>query len=424
MANNFLLNKLINPEEVNRETVENIPSDWIKRLAEQYGGQLTKPDSFSAPIPQRMPAQVSPIEATKPMQEDIISSAPPITTPNELEQALAYQRRTQETSALNKAGSRLGAAIAGLGPKAVLTPSLGGAEDLEKLGEGRVKEILTKRKGKSDLLDLNNKEALGNPKSDISQFVRNAIQTKLKGVQIPEGMSASQVMEFSPLFRSMAEKEMSDYQRLVIESRIRGLELGEGREERLGEQFTFRKKQYGDLTPKQQETMVGYDKTITDLDKIEELKPAFDTGAIEGRVAKFRENIGLDDAGMSAYRARIGRMVSDYIRSISGLSTTDKERAELQANTIATTKSDETFLETLKQFREDVKRHRDVTLQGYKQYGGKDIDRMIEKNVGTGKQTEQAPSAQQDPKIKAWADKYGKTYEESEKTLRARGYGK
>ncbi len=109
----------------------------------------------------------------------------------EMQAALDYQKRMREEGTMQKAASRLGAAIAGLGPKAVLKPSTEGADDLIKMGEARVKDLLTKRKGEADLYDLNDKRAMADPNSPISKALREGAANF--GINMPENVSGTQL---------------------------------------------------------------------------------------------------------------------------------------------------------------------------------------------------------------------------------------
>lgn len=123
-----------------------------------------------------------------------------------------------------------------------------------------------------------------------------------------------------------------------------------------------------------------------------------------------------------------GSVLAEYIKSISGAAVTNEEAARLLAVVPNMNDDDKIFNDKLDQFQKILNSSKEEKIKAI-QDTGRDVSKF--RNTGimpTLKDLKEAGVKEteyiQDPKIKNWADKYGKTYEEAEKILRSRGYGR
>lgn len=116
-----------------------------------------------------------------------------------LAKAIDDQKHDQLLAILGKAGSSIGAGIAGVDAKKIDTS---GYDAIAAMGKQGVDDIKTKRGAKDEQakfekikLDLNNEKAMQDPNSPESRFFRQAVQAKYGklGIQIPDNLPATKI---------------------------------------------------------------------------------------------------------------------------------------------------------------------------------------------------------------------------------------
>ena len=123
------------------------------------------------------------------------------------------------------------------------------------------------------------------------------------------------------------------------------------------------------LDNKQVDSIFGIDDTVGKLDELQELKPAFDTGPIAGRVAAFRQAVGMDEADRTAFKNKTQRLLATYIKNISGTAASDKEREFLQNILPNANMSDEAFLKAVQDFKKELQNSKNRLINIYEKQG-------------------------------------------------------
>lgn len=229
------------------------------------------------------------------------------------------------------------------------------------------------------------------PKSEISQMYRLALAKSIPGVDFSklENLSANQIGKILPGIKGVAGNELEDMIRLIrlqqgderLGQGIRKLDQADKRAGNLEKHRDWTRIQKDELSDKQVEAIDQLDQVTGGLDEMEELKPAFDTGPIAGRVMAWRQSFGNDDAKTTAFKAKIGRQLANYVRSMSGLAVTDQERQFLSTLVPSERDQDESFFTKLNDMRDESMRIRSRKLENFRRQG-KNPDQFIEKNKG------------------------------------------
>lgn len=247
---------------------------------------------------------------------------------------------------------------------------------VDKDGDQFEKDILTRRGGKdketerqSKLIKLELEQEKGDANSFVSKTYREIAQKLKPGLNIPEGVTANQLESVLPVLKSLAQKEMDEYQRVRLAQAWKRLDQGEQnyglRERTQG----WKEKEKDELSDAQTKEVIALDKTMGGLDDIAELKPAFNTGPIAGRVAAFQKTVGMDEAKRTAFKQKVGRQLATYIKEISGTAASDTERAFLTGLLPNENLSDAAFLESIATFKKELANSRSRLLEGYRRQG-------------------------------------------------------
>jgi hypothetical protein len=144
------------------------------------------------------------------------------------------------------------------------------------------------------------------------------------------------------------------------------------------------------LDNKQVDSVYAVDDTIGKLRELEELKPAFDTGPIAGRVAAFRQTVGMDDASRTAFKNKTQRLLASYIKNISGTAASDNERNFLQSILPNANMNDETFLLAAQDFQKELEASKERLLNTYEKQG-----KVVEQFKTAPKESIMSPKDQQ-----------------------------
>lgn len=113
----------------------------------------------------------------------------------------------------------------------------------------------------------------------------------------------------------------------------------------------------GKLTAGETESIVELQTGLSMLDKVKKMKTGedggapIDTGPISAFIQWGRSKVGLGDPDMVKFKATVGSQLADYIKSISGASVSEGERAALLENVPTTVDNDEAFMAKLESVR-------------------------------------------------------------------------
>lgn len=190
-----------------------------------------------------------------------------------------------------------------------------------------------------------------------------ANQLKSIGVKIPQEMTA-----YQKLMSRLAIKR--------LETTDNKLSLHQKREERLTGAQAWREKEKDELDTSQVDKITKMNHGISIAEDISELKGKFDTGPIAGRVMGYLNTLGLDKSTYnkkaSAFKAKVGRQLSEYNRSMSGTAVSDKEALRLATHLPKETDNDEVFAAKMQDYISELKKKKLIMLQDIKKYQGKD----------------------------------------------------
>ncbi len=139
------------------------------------------------------------------------------------------------------------------------------------------------------------------------------------------------------------------YKQAMIEERRADRQL---REDMFKRGQDYREEKGDRLSDKQTGEIESLDNALYMVDRIETEKPKFNTGPIKTRAQGALSIVGIEDPEFAAFKARTLDTLSDYVKSKSGLQVTDAERKALEQVVPNASMDDDTFMATLKVFKE------------------------------------------------------------------------
>jgi hypothetical protein len=141
--------------------------------------------------------------------------------------------------------------------------------------------------------------------------------------------------------------------RLSAGQRDRSLDIAEDNAKARREAADAKRRMVSDAQVK---AIADYDRGIRILEDVVREKPQIDTGPMANARNWVAQKVGADDPQVSSYKAQVNDFLAQYIRSISGAATTDKERAFLLQNMPKMSDADDVFKakadRTMKRLRE------------------------------------------------------------------------
>ncbi len=411
-------------EEQKRELAR---AELQKRLEEKLAQQQPPTPEFHPPmaanmhpdwqIPMAIPGAV-PVQppsvptralAAAPQPEPEPYSAPAPLVDQEL--ANAQQTRNESNLLANMGGSfeRIAAA---LGNRKADTS---GYDKIAASADSPVLDLLQQRKASSDLLKQKNEQQLNDPNSPDNAAFRQFIQTKLP--EFAKSQHFSQLTLANPSLTKIADMWMkSEDRRLAAESnRLKQEEI-----------FGMRKAEEGRrveqaMRPSDAQTaaVTAYNNLLDFGNRIKADKQnlGIDTGPVSNMQNAIAQKLGIDDSQKSVWRNEVQQQLADYVRSISGTASSDRERAVLLSVMPNAAMNDQTFNRALDAFLHKAGEFRENTIQGITAQG-KYGDRLRRPE---DQQPIQSPSASntEDPRIQQARDA-GYTDEEIQAYLNGR----
>lgn len=292
-----------------------------------------------------------------------------------LSQAQESDRNTELFNNLNQAFNQANSALANrAGNTSIKTEGL-------KLNPRSQKDLETLLGVDKDQLGVESKfgEELSKAQNPVGQIKQ--LGDALYEVQ-PDGTVKPLVLGSKQLAKNSAEKP----QYRVIDGQLVQVNAPEGPKVIFGDiankdlkqkNLELRQKKV-DLQEQQQNMQVlnKYVKPVSELDDaltmlkdIEDNKPKFDTGPLASKKNLAAQTLGIDDPEYSAFRAKVGSSLADYIKSISGAAVSDQERAFLLKNLPSMDDNDKTFVAKIKVVKERLQRNRDNLLNNVEKTG-------------------------------------------------------
>lgn len=258
----------------------------------------------------------------------------------------------------------------GEGGKGVAVDNFKAKLDAKEKG---LKNILELEQARDTVAKVKLNKQMNDPGSDVSKLVRSRIIKDNPGLASSlANLSAAQLKE---LGFKIDNEAMMEFKKLQLELSRERLEDARKKEGRLGEKQKWQMDEKNEISDKQTETVNNYKLSIAALDSIGKKARLFDKGPVADRVASMRRFLGNDNAKVTAFKAETGRMLANYMRSISGSAIAEQEAQRLSKLVPSPELSDASFVEVLKTFKEELERSKRITLESFEQQG-KNVDKF------------------------------------------------
>jgi hypothetical protein len=157
------------------------------------------------------------------------------------------------------------------------------------------------------------------------------------------------------------------------------------------------------------------------LKKLGKVEAAFDpkkVGPVTARMQETFATYGGKDGDKQAYRAKAGRILADYIKSISGAAVTDKERKFLSSQIPNVKMTPEVFKALLADMKNETYDSANTILDVHEKNEKIEVPELREMIDTYYK----GPA--KDTKIQEYANQYNLSYDQASSILKGRGYGK
>lgn len=129
------------------------------------------------------------------------------------------------------------------------------------------------------------------------------------------------------------------------------------------------------LTAGETEAVVELETALSNLDRVARMKTGkdggapVDTGPIAALESWFRSKVGMGDPRMVEFKATVGTQLAEYIKSISGATVSEPERAQLLQNVPTEVDDDEEFMAKLQSVERMLRNKLDVKKRAFKAAG-------------------------------------------------------
>jgi len=177
-------------------------------------------------------------------------------------------------------------------------------------------------------------DALSSIGNSVARYGRNEVAQSPQ-TQFTKELLAQQQAQASAKKSELKEKEMSDYrqerldlQRDNNERREKSQSLRERKEDRMIDQFSWRRKEKDELSDKQGEQMAGYDNALSKLKAAQQIKKDkdIDTGLLSAGTSWAKGLAGIEDPDNRTLKMNLGSALADTVKTMSGAAASDKER--------------------------------------------------------------------------------------------------
>jgi hypothetical protein len=238
---------------------------------------------------------------------------------------------------------------------------------------------------------------------------RSQTKAKIPGVQVQQGAGLGKVAELfqtapeisSDLaarreallkqYEALSKSQKSDltpYQQEMLKLRKEDQRLREKNIEDLNKRFgynldlrkssqQFKEQEKNELSDKQVESMASFDKVqgLSDELKVraEQFKDVL--GPYAANIEQYKSLVPgfQEDPNFAAFRASTTDTLSQYIKSLSGLTVSDKERASLLQSVPTINDKYDIFMSKMEELQKRLDRYKNAELDAAKKYQGKKV---------------------------------------------------
>lgn len=175
--------------------------------------------------------------------------------------------------------------------------------------------------------------------------------------------------------------DLTPYQKENLRLREESLRLASKKEEgvntRAGNSLEFRKQEKNELSDKQLESIASFDKVGTLISDIDSRYKQFEDklGPYASKMENAKKWIPGDnqDPEYAAFQATVTDQLSQYIKSLSGLTVSDKERANLLESVPTVSDKPNVFKSKLDELNKRLGIYKGAELSAAEKYQGKNI---------------------------------------------------
>jgi len=234
------------------------------------------------------------------------------------------------------------------------------------------------------------------------------MSAKIPGVQVQQGAGLGKIADMFATapeiqsdiaarrkqlleeYKAMAKKnqEITPYQAESLKLKREDQKIREKSIEELNKRFgsslelrkgaqEFKEKEKNELSDKQVESMASFDKVqgLSDELKIRADKFRDKLGPYAASVEQYKSLVPgfQEDPDFAAFRASTTDTLSQYIKSLSGLTVSDKERASLLKSVPTVNDKYDIFMSKMEELQKRLDRYKNAELEAAKKYQGKNI---------------------------------------------------
>lgn len=157
-------------------------------------------------------------------------------------------------------------------------------------------------------------------------------------------------------------------------------ETGEARRERgqtlREKRFDFTVEEKNELSDKQLSGLTAIDQSLSQLDRIADLKLDIDTGPVMATTQAGLELVGQDDPKFAAFRAEVGDQLATFIKQMSGTAASDAEVQRLLKIVPKVSDNDEQFMSKLNVLKDRLADRKKIFVENVRiQQGKKVVDK-------------------------------------------------
>lgn len=269
----------------------------------------------------------------------------------------------------------------------------------------------------SNEIDLKEKKAYTDPTSPIAKVYKNFLKQNFKKY-LPD-MSEDEIEALSPQRASEIVKMITEQKNAEQDSALNWARLAQterlagdtiqARKELQDEKLEDKKLEREKLSDKQVSDLTNLDQALDQMGIVEIEKGDINTGPISSRKNAVAQFFGIDDSKVTAFRARVGTQLADYIKSISGAAVSDQERAFLLQNMPTLSDSDSSFISKLQMVKDRLRRNRDIYVSNLKKKG-KNVDNFTESSTPSQETQEASPKSPDSGPMGEITERNGKKY--------------
>lgn len=347
---------------------------------------------------------------------------------SDVQMALAMEGRNQNQLAalLGKAGSQIGAGIAGLGGGAGAPMPKANTEIFDTIHESAaqpVKDVMLNRQQEAERMQLSSQHRMMDPESDISQQYKAMLRQAFPKMKMPDNLNAHDIQKSGlvSLAQTMTNREAIQQQR-----------ADKSREKQELQQDTRFSKLGDKLMSEMASSRSAFGKaanTVRSAEALEQLTGNMNPNDLDTRqITEIARNL---DAMLSSGQSTVAGMKKLLPETAMGSASKIQEYIMNMPKGARQGEFVKRMMETVERekdlAKDQVKRTQDKVLAGYSDLKKKDPTRWEElmQAHGLDADSRKAPKEKGhtvDSKIDGYAKQHGLSYSQAEAILKARGY--